>query len=167
MIFERQPTWRRCSTPATISSSGERLVGGEEVSSPGGMLRRTVIIEIRGGRIFTITNPVVIEEMVSLILQSEETKSLNGLPTSHDLTFYKEGWEEEVATWMATPATLRALGEVPGALALIRYNCRLNKFYFYHARDPWLQGRFFDAPLAFKELLAAEYRRRGLELRCP
>jgi hypothetical protein len=131
------------------------------------MLRRTVIIEIRGGRIFTITNPVIIEEMVSLILQSEETESFNGLPTFHYLTFYKEGWEEEVAFWMATPATLRALGEMPGALALIVYNCRLNKFYFCHARDPWLQGRFFDAPLAFKELLAAEYKRRGLELRCP
>ena len=107
--------------------------------------------------------------MVSLLLQAEPGTELpRGLPTTHALFFYEEeGKERAAAAVTATPVYLRALGGLhPGQIAIIRYDYASNMFYGYAYEGELFRGNFV-APPAFRELLTAEYERRGLPVWCP
>ncbi|HOG47159.1 MAG TPA: hypothetical protein PLB78_11025, partial [Anaerolineae bacterium] len=105
-----------------------------------------------------ITDPRVVDEMVSLLLQATRLPDIDGLATSHRLTLYEAGGEERAAAAVtAIPPRWRALGGLqPGELAVIRYDLASNRFYYYAVPVPEGFRGFFAAPPALKELLSAQ-----------
>jgi len=153
--------WLELAPRAALAPEGPPSAGRATFQA---LLHRTAAISVAEdspvplSRPARITDPRVVDEMVSLLLQATPLPDVDGLTTSHRLTLYEAGGEERAAAAVtATPPRWRALGELqPGELAVIRYDLASNRFYYCGVPVPEGFRGFFAAPPALKELLSAQ-----------